>query len=249
MIMYFAGGECHYKSLYDCGVKNILMSAYGLQYKREIQEVNRMFRSVVLDSGGFTARMKGVDINVEQYVKYINDNKIELAFNLDTLDEDQTKRNQVILNQETDCYIIPVYHYSDYNNKKYRGLLDEMIEMYPCISIGGIAGERIGSKKEGFYNYVFKKIAPVWEKVKIHGLGITGKRVLSEYPFYSVDSTSWLSFEKYGNSKAIKNKMLVKYHGKETHYLKRRLKEVDYYLDLEKYITRLWEKRGVKWDD
>tara|TARA_Y100000310_G_C20460874_1_gene705297 strand:- start:85 stop:834 length:750 start_codon:yes stop_codon:yes gene_type:complete len=249
MIMYFAGGECHHKSLYKWGTKNILVSAYGLGYKRDITEINKKFDKVLLDSGGYTARMKGISIKVKDYAKYINDNKIKLAFNLDVLDEKESKYNQQFLETETESYILPVYHYSDYAKKEYRGLLDEMIEKYPYISIGGIAGERLGSKKEVFYDYVFKKIGPVWDKCKIHGLGITGKKVLNKYPFYSVDSTSWLSFQKYGSSKAIKNKLLEKFHTKKTHYLKRDEMEIQYYKEMETYITRLWKKRGIAWND
>ena len=75
-----------------------------------------------------------------------------------------------------------------------------------------------------------------------HALGISSANVSEYNMLYPLDEQNTASNDWC-------NKMLVKYHGKETHYLKRRLKEVDYYLDLEKYITRLWEKRGVKWDD
>lgn len=249
MIMYFAGGEFWKDLLRNSNVKNTLCSAYGVKYRGDMREYHNIFDRVLLDSGGYTARMQGVEIEVEKYAKYINNNEVTLAFNLDVLDANQSKENQLFLEKETDAYIIPIYHYSDYADKDLRGLLDEMIDNYPYISIGGIAGEKLGNRKEVFYRYVFKKIAPVWGKVKVHGLGITGKRVLSQYPFYSVDSTSWQCYSRYGNSKQIKDKKLEKFYLKRKTYLERFAIEIEYYKEMETYITRLWKKRGVKWDD
>ena len=87
------------------------------------------------------------------------------------------------------------------------------------------------------------------DKCKVHGLGITGKKVLQKYPFYSVDSTSWLVFQQYGTSKAIPNKTLQKYHCKNSHWSRRNQYEINYYLENEEYLTKLWKKRGIYWND
>ena len=250
-MIYFAGGEnpTHKESLAEYGAKNILCSAWGFNKYRKKMEGYERFDNILMDSGGYTARMKGIEVDVESYAHFLNLNDIKLAFNLDVLDEKTSDYNQKFLEEETNAYIVPVYHYSDYNSKKHRHLIDKMIEKYPYISLGGIAGEHLGSKKEVFYDYAFKKIAREWDKCKVHGLGITSKRVLMRYPFYSVDSISWLSFQKHGQSRTIKNKLLVKFHNKETHYLKRNSFEIEYYKDMEKYITELWDKRGVSWNE
>ena len=251
MLIYFAGAEnlTHKTSLVEHRVKNVLCSAWGFNEYRKKMEGYEDFDNILMDSGGYTARIQGIDVDVNAYANFLNVNDIKLAFNLDVLDEKTSDYNQKFLEKETSAYIIPVYHYSDYNSKKHRHMIDKMIEEYPYISLGGIAGMGLGTKKEIFYDYVFKKIANKWDKCKIHGLGITSKKVLSMYPFYSVDSISWLSFQVHGQSRTIKNKLLVKFHNKETHYLKRNSWEIEYYKDMEKYITELWDKRGVSWNE
>jgi len=246
MKMYFAGGESWKDLLRNSNVKNILCSAYGVKYRGDMRDYHNIFDRVLLDSGGYTARMKGTEVVVEKYANYINNNKITLAFNLDVLDEKISKKNQLYLEKETNAYIIPVYHYSDYAQKSHRYLLDEMIDKYPYISIGGIAGMKLGKKAEVLYDYTFSRTR---KNIKVHGLGITSSRVLSQYPFYSVDSTSWQCYSRYGNSKQIKDKKLEKFYLKRKTYLERFAIEIEYFKEMETYITRLWEKRGVKWDD
>ena len=250
MLMYFAGAEVetHRELLFNNNVGSVLCSAFGLNYKRSMNSY-RKFQNILLDSGGYTARMQNVQIDVKDYANFINKNDIQLAFNLDTNDVKETLFNQGFLETNTSAYILPVYHFSDYTDNEHKHLLDEMIGNYSYISIGGVAGMKLGARKEIFYDYVFSKISKVRNQCKVHGLGITGKNVLEKYPFYSVDSTSWLAFQKFGSSKVVKDKKMRQFLCKTIHYNKRNEIEIRHYLHIEKYITSLWEKRGVKWDE
>ena len=246
MIMYFAGaeGKTSYELLKKCGVKDILVSAYSLRYKKDLTTHTEKFKRVFLDSGGYSARIRGVIIDVKEYANYINKNKIKLAFNLDTMDIKETLDNQKYLEKNTKAYIVPVYHYSDYKNRKYRSLIDDFIKDYEYISIGGVAGMRLGGDAESLYDYVFNKTR---DKVKVHGLGITGESVLKRYPFYSVDSTSWIAPARYGASMRNINpqlKLSIK-NNRDSEY--RLIKEIEHYKKIGQEATEIWEQRGVKW--
>lgn len=94
-------------------------------------------------------------------------------------------------------------------------------------------------------NYVFSMTK---NKIKVHGLAITNQKYNEAWPFYSIDSTTWLSPSIYGRSMLIKNDSLLKYRNKTRHYLERINHDINYWLNFEKQITDLWGKRGIKWD-
>ena len=258
MVTYFAGAGSYKEVLAGCGVKNILESAYSLNYKKCLKELKSQFPSVLLDSGGYAARTRGVKVSVSKYANYINQEGLDLVFELDTSDPDETKANRDYLKAHVKAYVIPIYHYSDFCHPRYRGLLDEFVENYEYISIGGVAGVSLGKEAETtLYKYVFNRTK---DKIKVHGLGITDTRVLKAYPFYSVDSTSWLQPIRYGPKtyirafnygykrskngirQALKDKDKLSLKGQELI-----IPQIQMLLTQEKQITELWERKGVVW--
>ena len=241
MKIFFAGAEPknHITLLKGMGVTNLLQSYYYLGKNSPVTDCE-----LLLDSGGFTARTRGTEISVENYAKYLNDNSVLFAFNLDTNDLKETLRNQEYLEKHTSSYIIPIYHLSDYFHA--RELIQEFCK-YPFISIGGVAGEKSAKRyKNQLYQYVFKHTR---DKIMVHGLGITSEPDLKSFPWYSVDSTSWLQFQKFGSSSIIKSKRMAQYMAKEVHYNDQNKIEIAGVLKLEKNITALWAERGVTWDE
>ena len=243
MKLHFAGSDnCRKYNdiLVSAGAKNSLESFFMLSGQSDSQtRFNYM-----LDSGGFVARTKGKKISVVDYATYINKNGIEAAVELDTNDCKETIRNRrYLLARCKNTEILPVYHYSDF-----IGGVDVrcLIKTYKRICVGGVAGEGLGKKAEVLYDYIFSNTK---DKVRVHGLGITAKNILSKYPFYSVDSTSWLGAARYGNMAHEKRKEIAKFKSKEVHYLQNTLSEARYWVKYEKYITDLWTKRGVVWDE
>ncbi len=241
MRIHFAGADNtprYNELLLDQGAKHRLESFHSLGKK----EPSKGF-TLLLDSGGFVARTKGVPINLDTYINYIKKHEIKFAFNLDTNDLEQTLSNQRKLIESTNCYIIPIYHLSDYLQN--RELLHDFINEFPYISVGGVAGENSPiSLQEEFYKYVFHHTA---DKTKVHGLGITAQPMLERYPWFSVDSTSWLSAARFGNTRTTDDEIIAKFNAKKNHYLVNTKAEVEWWLALEQYATDLWTKRGVIW--
>ncbi len=246
MKLYFvtSSSEAYTKALNAKGYKNQLRSFYFLKTPASRKLINRDYD--LIDSGGFSARINGATINVEPYAKFLNTYKVRLAFNLDTNDVEETLYNQRYLDENCpDTYIIPVYHVSDFVDDKYRKLLDYYIAMgYKYIGIGGVAGARNNREQERrFYNYVFNRTKG---DIRCHGLGITSEKILSLYPWYSCDSSSFLAPAKFASMKTKSDEM-ARVLAKTSHYVERVVADLPYWNKLQDQTTRLWEKRGIKW--
>jgi len=242
MKLHFAGADGanpYNKLLLQNGAKGRLESFFALKNKHPS---NNGFDYYLLDSGGFVARTKNKKINVEEYANYLNRYKVISAFNLDTNDVKETQYNYEYLKNNTDCKILRIYHLSDYiNNKEF---LYELLK-FPYIGVGGVAGENSPRKLQiEFYNFIFKHTK---DRVKVHGLGISSKRILQQFPWFSVDATNWLSFARYGNSRS-NDKRIAFFKAKTKHYLENTAEEIKYWVKVEDIITRLWEARGIIWE-
>lgn len=260
MKLFFAGCEAkqHAQSAINNGVTSILESAFYLNYKRPPNRFSA--KCHVLDSGGFTSRKKGTIINVEKYAEYLNQFDVKVAFNLDTSNTDETLHNQEYLEKNTKCYIIPIYHYSEFIVPRYQGLLVDYAKKYHYIGLGGTAEGATGitHNKLAFFDFCFSTVGI---RNKIHGLAVTSFKLMLRYPWFSVDSTSWLSAEAYGKFIDFKDGRFVgldsirKQGGTFTDPRQllsshdRVNTSVKAYLKAEKYITQYWASKGVRWDE
>ena len=158
------------------------------------------FKGFLLDSGAFTflTSMKGKKVDWEQYVinygKFVKRHNIEFFFELDIdpiVGIQEVERLRAILEFEAGKKCIPVWHRS-------RGLdyWHNMTKKYDYVAIGGIVTQEI---KRSEYD-VFKPLLKIARSnnCKVHGLGFTNLSGMKKYKFYSVDSTSWLSGNKFG---------------------------------------------------
>lgn len=246
MLIFFAGaeGEEFKEILNRAGAENVLQSFWGLRPNKAPRV--EAFKNYLLDSGGFSARQHGVEIDVREYAEYLNRYKVKFAFNLDVLDLKQSLRNQDFLIKNTNTYIMPVYHGDEWINKETRDLLDYYIECFPYISLGGMAGkENKKSNLPRFLNYVFQRTR---DKTMVHGLGMTSIPCLQKYPFFSVDSTSWICVNRFASSKVYSDKM-VKVRLKNRTWKDHLEPEARYWIEVQDKMTRLWASRGIEWGE
>lgn len=106
------------------------------------------------------------------------------------------------------------------------------------------------------------------DKIKVHGFGITIDEIMKLYPFFSTDSTSWISGGQYGSFVVFdqaKGKLgreyMVRHLVKDKDKFARAhlksassrseilMTSIDAYVEYEKYITKLWETRGIVWQN
>jgi len=76
------------------------------------------------------------------------------------------------------------------------------IDNYPCFALGGVAGKLKGA--DAISSWLDQIFSWVGDKTKVHGFGITSVKLMLRYPWFSVDSTSWLQFGIYGKVHAAK---------------------------------------------
>ena len=157
---------------------------------------------------------------------------------------------------------VPVYHPTVMTWDDYIDMLDDCTSGYIALE-----GDR-GNRKRLNYN---KLIKPAYERgIKVHGFAMTKTEVLKNYPFYSVDSTSWMQSEMYGTIPFHKNGSIkaLRYSDKEKLIEKlgdldvnilfgedkavRRLYTMKFgiraYKEYEHFYTKLWQKRNINWD-
>jgi len=167
--------------------------------KDERNHIHR-YKSFLLDSGAFTFMntIKNKKVNWDEYVvsygKFIKEYKIKLYFELDIdsiVGIKEVERLRRLLEETTGTKCIPVWH-------KSRGLdyWKKMCEDYNYIAIGGLVTQEI---KRTEYD-VFLPLLKIAKdnNTKVHGLGFTNLKGLEKYKFDSVDSTSWLSGNRFG---------------------------------------------------
>lgn len=177
---------------------NRLESFYYITSERHLIQNYDVF---LLDSGAFTfmSSLKGGTVNWDDYIKryadFINEYNVKYFFELDIdvivgIKEVERLRNK--LESLTNKKCIPVWHKS--RGKQYW--LD-MVKSYDYIAIGGIVTREIKPKEYPYFTWLLNEAKK--ENCKVHGLGFTNLTGLHKYPFYSVDSTSWLRGNRFGS--------------------------------------------------
>ena len=148
-----------------------------------------------LDSGAFSAFTQKIEIDINKYIQFIKKHKkyIDVYANLDVIgNAEATYRNQKIM-EEKGLHPIPVFHAT---KEPLLWLKKYVDEGYSYIAIGGMAGGDISVKQiypvlDEVFNDILTDSKGI-PKVKIHGFGLTSLKLMLRYPWYSVDSTSWI---------------------------------------------------------
>jgi len=251
MKLYFAGAAnpASYKILREYDI-DLLVSFYDVQRKG----LDYIHRKVFLDSGAFSAFTQNVKIDIDDYIAFIKKyrEKIEVYANLDVIDNwEATLKNQKYMEQKG-LKPLPVFHYGEPLN-----LLKKLVKKYDYIGLGGLVP--VIHEKKKLKKWLDNCFTIIRNRCKVHGFGIHALWILERYPFFSIDATSWLQPSRFGQitifkyegaktySKQDKNEFGLKLAKKEHDYLLK--KQIENFIHLQRYITKLWEKRGVIWKE
>ena len=147
--------------------------------------------NLFLDSGAFSAWSQGAEINIHEYIAFIKKNKkyIDTYAVLDVIGSaKKTLKNQRIM-EKAGLSPLPCFHYGE--DIKY---LKRYLKDYDYVALGGLVPISTKDKKVWldmvFSKHICKKNG--MPKVKVHGFGMTVLSLMLRYPWYSVDSTSWV---------------------------------------------------------
>ena len=153
--------------------------------------------SLFLDSGAYSAFTQNIEIDIDEYIQYIKDNRdcISQYAVLDVIGDAQgTLENQLYM-EERGLSPIPCFHYGD--DEMY---LREYLKKNNYIALGGMV-KRPKIQLEYWLDEIWGKYltnADGTAKLKIHGFGMTFVSLMKRYPWYSVDSTSWVLTGRFG---------------------------------------------------
>lgn len=184
-------------------IPHILESYHYVHKPAFVDAMRNTGAQVFLDSGAFSAYTLGVTLDIGAYCNYIKSNidiirkedGVVMASVLDGIgDPLQTWRNQLEMERQG-AKPLPCFHFGE--DTRY---LDWYVERYDYITIGGMVGKTSAQ--------LAKWLDRIWEKhlidgsgrprLKVHAFGITAVPIMERYPWYSVDSSSWVQSTAFG---------------------------------------------------
>ena len=183
--------------------EHLLESYHYVNRQRYVDILRADKKKVFLDSGAFSAFTKGVDIDIPGYCAYIKRNTdiienvdgVLMASVLDGIgDPLKTYQNQLEM-ERLGVRALPCFHYGE--DERY---LEYYIANYAYITLGGM----VPISKPQLKLWLDR----IWEKyltdgagrprTRVHGFGLTTISLMKRYPWYSVDSSSWIQIANNG---------------------------------------------------
>lgn len=190
------------KALADA-VPFLLESYHYVGKQQYVDEMRANDAKIFLDSGAFSSFTLGTKIDLPTYCDYIKRNldiiRVEdgvvMASVLDGIgDPLETFQNQKWM-EELGAKPLPCFHAGE--DERY---LEYYVQNYEYITLGGMVG---GSTKQLciWLDRMFDKYLTDGSgrpRLKVHGFGITAIPIMERYPWWSVDSSSWVQSTAFG---------------------------------------------------
>ena len=233
MRLYFAGNgygsvpDKEKEFLENLGAKYKLYSYHNEPKKAMMWGSEGM----MLDSGAFSAWSRGVEIDIDEFIEFVQLVEPERTIQLDVIgDEGASWKNWKYLDDHIDT--MPVIHYNA-STEQIKRVCD--VADYICFgALVPFARRKKELCKWLDYLFTFKEI----REKRIHCLGIMTPEILMRYPFYSADSTSALRLVRFPT-----DNILLKYRQKRNDRNELLTYGVQEQLKLQKFVTELWKIR------
>jgi hypothetical protein len=206
---HYVKGMRHYPQLNEReqqivdNVPNVLESYHYVGKQSFVDAMRQNSARVFLDSGAFSSFTLGQEIDIVGYCDYIkrnsdiirNEDGVMMASVLDGIgDPLLTYRNQLTM-EALGAKPLPCFHAGE--DEKY---LEWYVQNYEYITLGGM----VGSSTKSLCVWLDR----MWDRylvdgsgrprLKVHGFGITAIPIMERYPWYSVDSSSWIQSTSFG---------------------------------------------------
>lgn len=170
---------------------NLLESYHYVNKQAKVDLLRQDRQRVFMDSGAFSAFTLGSTIDIQEYCEYIHRNGdiIEVASVLDGIgDPLKTYENQCIM-ERTGVRPLPCFHFGE--DERY---LEHYIQNYEYITLGGMVPNTTEQNKMWLDRIWSKYLCNEKgkPKLRVHGFGMTSVSLMKRYPWYSVDSSSWV---------------------------------------------------------
>lgn len=225
-MMIFLAGDAPFRNegLYDTTITikrpYILESFYYADATTE--KLIPYYGDFLLDSGAFTFMMGSKncktlkwDEYANKYADFIKQNNVKKYFELDIdsiVGYEQVKILRNRLQKATGIQPIPVWHKSQRKEEFLR-----MADEYPYVALGGIVSKEWSKDEYKYFPWFINEAHK--RGAKIHGLGFTNLEGIKKYHFDSVDSTAWLSGNRFGHIYQFNGTTMVKHEKPSNHKL------------------------------
>lgn len=215
MLAWLSGKHCNW-------VESVLLEARHHDYLASFAHDARVIQKKVssmqpqqlrffLDSGAYSAWSAGKPVDLDEYIEFIKANieVIDVYACLDVIPgapgkkPTQKQRDEAAAaTWQNYLYMkaqglepLPVYHYGE-DIKWLHNMLEHGVDY---IGLGGLVGIPSALRRV-WLDRVFSVITDEDGKptVKTHGFGMTSVPLIFRYPWYSVDSTSWIKTSQFG---------------------------------------------------
>jgi hypothetical protein len=163
-----------------------------------------------LDCGAWTAHTKGITIDIDEYVNYINGNSevISCVAALDVIPgipgyvtykdcieaADKSFSNFVYMRHKVKDVdkLLPTFHQGESFDSLVK-LLDYQDDFgkIEYLGIGAMAATLDKKQRQSFMSKCFSLILKKSPELKVHAFGMTDLDLLEQFPFYSADSSTW----------------------------------------------------------
>jgi len=181
MKVYFAGIDGNLLGTVFGGA-NVLFSYASLKRAGRDSVPNGDFMSVMLDSGAFSAFRSGKQVNIVQYCEFVerSGERIDLYVNLDVIGDAEASMSNLRLMQSRGLSPVPVFHYGEDFD-----VLKRLRSDWPLVGLGGMV-PRARPRMREWLSVVFDKYPHDY-----HGFGIGDVSLIRDFPFHSIDNTTW----------------------------------------------------------
>lgn len=267
MRIFFAGvGKQYEDAFVSLGVKNYLSSfenPKGTDLAAGIAGRCRPGNAFLLDSGAFSSWNSGRSIDLKEYISYAKDfirqhrktiGHIYIV-NLDVIPGEQGKKptmreveeaarqgwDNMIQFEKAGLTPVHIFH---------QGERFEWLERIAARHryIGISPNNDAGPKSK--FNWMREVFGRIKAGNMTHGFAVTARKLMRAFPWYSVDSTSWMAPVQYG-------KAVFTPEFDELGLTSRAKSHVNYVIHsnilelrrLQRENTQLWKRRGVVWDE
>lgn len=172
-------------------VRYNLESYHYVKNQISVDSMRSQGARIFLDSGAFSAFTLGKTIDLGDYCRYIRANIdiIDVASVLDGIgDPLKTYQNQCLMEQ-LGTTPLPCFHWGE--DERY---LEHYVANYPYITLGGMVPHSTDENRR-WLDHIWSRYlcdSDGRPKLKVHGFGMTSVPLMKRYPWYSVDSSSWV---------------------------------------------------------
>lgn len=184
-------------------IENNLESYHYVYRQSAVDKLRRDGVKVFLDSGAYSAFTQGIEVDIPKYCAYIQRNNdiietvdgVLMASVLDGIgDPLKTWQNQQHM-ESLGVKPICCFHYGE--DERW---LEYYMANYEYVALGGLVPISTDQKTH-WLDRIFDKYLCDGSgrlKVKVHGFGLTSLPLMQRYPWYSVDSSTWVQWSSNG---------------------------------------------------